>query len=1403
MAFFIFIICLMSYSTQAQVTLSSIPANTTASCDANIPAGQVASSSICQPINVQLVETISNKTCFGNYTLTRTWTATDNCSNKSTATQTILITDKKAPVITLTDPLLKNFKNGDTLTMNCFNTPVFNAASATAKDNCDPNPTLIFKDNLVLNGVCNKDHFIVLMSCSWITTDDCGNKSEIQGYFKVVDNEAPIMTGVPQNMTVECSNLPSANFNPPVPVDKCDKNVKMTFLETKTNGICADSYTLKRLWTATDACGNVATAQQIITVFDKTSPVLSNTPKDVTIDLTKGQIVPTIATITAKDNCDLSPKIIVDELVVNNGCEKYLNRVWTVSDACLNTATHIQTITVIQAIPTTLATLKAFTDSTCFVKDSVVIGVKPSATVVPSGFSLSYILTKGNTILKYNNKGIFSVYNAGNYEIHSILYANSSNLDLSKILTISDLKIKIINNCIVYDDKGVAIAVSNCYNQGCTLPTLSKVLISDATCGKDDGYMILEVGPQTANFNFKWSPNVSNANAAVALKSGIYIVKITDKKDTTCSIAHTFMVGNADGPKPSAYKVTKANCNAADGSAAIIGNNTWIYTWPDGKKIDNRNDLKAGIYSVTVTDPLIPNCQNIVPITIETENTLSLTATIDKKATCNSADGQATVNVTGGSGQYTYSWGASATKSNLSAGAYFVSVTDKVSGCQNTINFVVTNSVYQVNIKLDSAIVNLACAGDTTGTVKYGLTFNSALFNGTPTIKIVNTQNKLFVNGKLGAGKYCIVVYDDGNCLAGSACFEVVQPNPLIVNISAINGGCDGGKISVSATGGVQPYSYNWKDIPNLNGIEKRANLQSGIYNLKIKDANNCNFVVDFIIKNDCNKVKKDTIYLTIDQNKTDSACVALEIAFNPAKTKYKLASSTTSSTYGTWSVSPKGCLVYKANNLVGKNIDLIGVIANDNSVNDTTCFIITIKDLVPTPCDVFSDKSSIIKAKDCNSKADFCVNIPLSNIAKYDIFDNNILLNAPFSDCNNGLGTQLNLSIGAHTIIAKVKNATCSDTIKIQVVCDTCTMQIIDFKPVTIKNCDSLFEICTSILLKNVQNYTIKDNNDIYKNGFADCGNGYTSVKVKVGIHEVSFVNKATGCEEKIYSVLVKCPISKIDTIIDIVTINKMDTVCLNLANIGKADTIFNYCPQSSGQFVKFQFINKNCVKYTGVKVGGPDYACIVICNKATNKCDTTIFKITCVKDSSTNGNVIYVPIAAKDIDTTSTNTTLIINVLQNDSLKGLPLKELTIIKKPSFGTASFINNKLEYTPDLDICNVTDVFEYAVKTSDGIDTAIICIYIKCGTFHIFNGFSPNGDGINSRFRIEGIEAFKDNQVTIFNRYGNMVHDQKRYINENGWDGTFNNIAVPDGTYWYCVDLKNGKKYFGWVQVMR
>ncbi len=88
---------------------------------------------------------------------------------------------------------------------------------------------------------------------------------------------------------------------------------------------------------------------------------------------------------------------------------------------------------------------------------------------------------------------------------------------------------------------------------------------------------------------------------------------------------------------------------------------------------------------------------------------------------------------------------------------------------------------------------------------------------------------------------------------------------------------------------------------------------------------------------------------------------------------------------------------------------------------------------------------------------------------------------------------------------------------------------------------------------------------------------------------------------------------------------------------------------------------------------------------------------------------------------------------------------------------------------------------------------------------HIPNAFTPNSrDTLNSVFKIAGITGVKQFEMQIFDRWGSLLFETTAI--ENGWDGTYKNIDVPDGVYLYVVNIIAENKvqnYRGTLHLLR
>lgn len=88
------------------------------------------------------------------------------------------------------------------------------------------------------------------------------------------------------------------------------------------------------------------------------------------------------------------------------------------------------------------------------------------------------------------------------------------------------------------------------------------------------------------------------------------------------------------------------------------------------------------------------------------------------------------------------------------------------------------------------------------------------------------------------------------------------------------------------------------------------------------------------------------------------------------------------------------------------------------------------------------------------------------------------------------------------------------------------------------------------------------------------------------------------------------------------------------------------------------------------------------------------------------------------------------------------------------------------------------------------------------GNIKVPNVITPNGDGKNDVLKIEGLELYKENSLSIFNRWGNEVFRSAGGYNNN-WSGE----GLNEGTYYYVLKLvsKEGKaeNVTGWITLIR
>ncbi|MEO1258363.1 MAG: gliding motility-associated C-terminal domain-containing protein [Bacteroidota bacterium] len=289
---------------------------------------------------------------------------------------------------------------------------------------------------------------------------------------------------------------------------------------------------------------------------------------------------------------------------------------------------------------------------------------------------------------------------------------------------------------------------------------------------------------------------------------------------------------------------------------------------------------------------------------------------------------------------------------------------------------------------------------------------------------------------------------------------------------------------------------------------------------------------------------------------------------------------------------------------------------------------------------------------------------------------------------------------------------------------------------------------------------------------------------------------------------VCVNVLLPEVGTIIDTILLGTNELYCIDTTELaGNILNIENFCPALSGEEVEFTVDDVTlCLNAFGLDLG-TDTACIVICDDY-GVCDTTYLYITVVPDVNDPCFNAPPPIAVDDAATTPLNTLVNIDILANDTLGPCPDYTLTVLDLNTGGdgpynglTVTNPNQTVDYLPDTDFCGL-DSFEYVLCNPNGCDTATVLVEILCfqsDTIIIYNGFSPNDDGINETFTIENIEKFPDSDLSIYNRWGNLVFNTVGY--QNDWGGLYEGRPLPDGTYFYYLNLDGRREFKGYLQI--
>ncbi|AUC76149.1 T9SS type A sorting domain-containing protein [Olleya sp. Bg11-27] len=469
-----------------------------------------------------------------------------------------------------------------------------------------------------------------------------------------------------------------------------------------------------------------------------------------------------------------------------------------------------------------------------------------SASVSVSGGtgSYTYVWTKtGDTSYSASTSSI-STLTSGEYNL-AVTDANACTINTSFIITqpASEMAISLVNQ--------------------------TNVLIN----GQSTGAIDINVFGGTPSYTYTWSKtgDVSFSETTqdlININAGEYIVVVKDSNSSSlsnggCIATQTFIVTETAALNVSAVISNYLNCfGDTDGqlTASISGGiGPFSYSWfkiiatiPTdlGQSTNIINGLSAGDYQVQVTDTY--GAVDTVTITISNPIKLIASLASTTNVSCfEGTNGSIDIDVSGGTGSYTYSWsdlnGALDNSTQdlvgLTAGSYNVSIHDDNSCSVSLMSILIAQPVIGVSVSSSPIITDASGSSLTNGSVEVAVTGGTGpytyLWTDALNTTLPSTTNVL---SNVGAGSYFLTVTDFNGCILSPIEYVV---GVLLVSISnpVNNIACFGGTgtLIASVSGGIGSYTYNWYNVFDSTTPLSTTNTLTtiaGEYTLEVTDGN-------------------------------------------------------------------------------------------------------------------------------------------------------------------------------------------------------------------------------------------------------------------------------------------------------------------------------------------------------------------------------------------------------------------------------------------------------------------------------------------------------------------------------------------------------------------------------------
>jgi hypothetical protein len=338
----------VSYNTRIDgtpPTLNGLPATpVTVNCNDPLPAvPNVTATDNCGPVTPVFNTTTTPGNCPQAKTITRTWTATDACGNVTSFTQIINVVDVTAPVFNQ-NPLPAN------ITVSCSNIPM--PAVLDGTDNCDPGipPPVIFINEIHYDNTgADVNEFIEIAGTAGI------NLANYQIVLYNGTGGAPYSTTVLSGLIDnEAGGFGAVSFA--YPVNGIQNGAPDAIALATTSGIVLQFLSYEGAFVAVGGVANGMMSTDIGVLELGTEPVglslqLTGAGQQYGDFTWVGPIAASAGTLNAGQTITPLPGVIpaiFSQMIVAGDCngESTITRMWQLKDACNNSITHTQILTV-------------------------------------------------------------------------------------------------------------------------------------------------------------------------------------------------------------------------------------------------------------------------------------------------------------------------------------------------------------------------------------------------------------------------------------------------------------------------------------------------------------------------------------------------------------------------------------------------------------------------------------------------------------------------------------------------------------------------------------------------------------------------------------------------------------------------------------------------------------------------------------------------------------------------------------------------------------------------------------------------------------------------------------------------------------------------------------------------